>query len=284
MLLSLAAAVVTIALKASAALITGSVGFLSDALESGANLVAAVVALIALTVAARPPDGRHHFGHGKAEYFSALVEGAAIFFAASGIVWTSIDRLIAPQPLHLPGIGLAISIGAALVNLSVAIALQRVGKQHRSITLIADAKHLMTDVWTTAGVIVGIGIVALTGWERLDPVVALLVGVNILWTGYRLLRGSVNGLLSAALPAGDQAQINAVLERYCRDYPVEFASPRTIESGRQRQIFVVMNVPGCWTVRAAHELTVRIEADIAAVLPQSETFIHVEPHATESKR
>ncbi|WP_257225798.1 cation diffusion facilitator family transporter [Rhodococcus opacus] len=280
MLLSLAAAVATIALKASAALITGSVGFLSDALESGANLVAAIVALIALRVAARPPDASHHFGHGKAEYFSALVEGMMVFVAATGIIWTSVDRLISPRALDQPGIGLALSTGAALVNLTVGRILQRVGRKQRSITLIADAKHLMTDVWTSAGVIIGIGLVALTGWERLDPIVALAVGVNILWTGYRLLRGSVSGLLSAALPPDDQAQINAVLERYRGEYPVEFAPLRTIESGRQRQIFVVLTVPGRWTVERAHDLTIRIGADIEALLPYSETFIHVEPHGT----
>lgn len=279
MLLSLAAAVATIVLKASAALITGSVGFLSDALESGVNLVAAVVALIALRVAARPPDASHHFGHGKAEYFSALVEGTMIFVAAAGIIWSGADRLISPRALDQPGIGLALSTGAALINLVVGLTLLRVGKQHRSITLVADGRHLMTDVWTSAGVIVGIGLVALTSWERLDPIVALIVGVNILWTGYRLLRSSVGGLLSAALPQGDQAHIDAVLERYRTEYPVDFAPLRTVEAGRQRQVFVVLAVPGHWTVQAAHDLTMRIEADIDAVLPHTETFIHVEPRA-----
>ncbi len=200
MLLSLAAAVVTIVLKASAAWATGSVGFLSDALESGVNLVAAVVALIALRVAARPPDASHHFGHGKAEYVSALVEGAMIFVAATAIIWTAIERLISPVPLVQPGLGLALSTVASVINLGVGLTLLRVGRTHRSITLVADGKHLLTDVWTSAGVIVGIALVAVTGWEPLDPIVALAVGVNILWTGYRLLRGSVSGLLSAALP------------------------------------------------------------------------------------
>lgn len=278
MLLSLAAAVATIALKSWAAVITGSVGFLSDALESGANLVAAVVALIALRVAARPPDVSHQFGHGKAEYLSALVEGSMIFVAATGIVWTSIDRLITPRALDQFGLGVVLSTGASVVNLAVALVLQRVGRAHRSITLIADAKHLMTDVWTSAGVILGIALVAVTGWERLDPIVALVVAVNILWTGYRLLHGSVSGLLSAALPPEDQAHINSVLDRYRRDYPVEFAPVRTIESGRQRQVFVVLSVPGDWTVRTAHDLTLLIEADVEAVLPHSETIVHVEPH------
>lgn len=278
MLLSLAAAVATIVLKSSAALLTGSVGFLSDALESVVNLVAAVVALVALKVAARPPDASHHFGHGKAEYFSALVEGAMIFVAAAGIIWSSVDRLINPRALEQPGIGLALSTFAALINLAVGLALLRVGRRHRSITLVADGKHLMTDVWTSAGVIVGIGLVALTGWNRLDPIVALVVGANILWTGYRLLRSSISGLLSAALPQDDQDSINAVLARYRAEYPVDFEPLRTVEAGRQRQVFVVLTVPGDWTVQAAHDLTVSIEADIDAALPHTETFIHVEPH------
>ncbi|ANZ27316.1 transporter [Rhodococcus sp. WB1] len=280
MLLSLAAAVVTIVLKASAAWATGSVGFLSDALESGVNLVAAVVALIALRVAARPPDASHHFGHGKAEYVSALVEGAMIFVAATAIVWTAIERLISPIPLVQPGLGLALMTVASLINLAVGITLQRVGRTHRSITLVADGKHLLTDVWTSAGVIVGIVLVTVTGWEPLDPIVALVVGVNILWTGYRLLRGSVSGLLSAALPQHEQDQVNAVLDRFRAECPVEFAPLRTVESGRQRQVFVVVTVPGDWTVRTAHDMADRIEAAIDAVLPHTETFIHVEPATT----
>ena len=277
MLLSLAAAVSTIALKSVAAAITGSVGFLSDALESGVNLIAAVVALIALRVAARPPDASHHFGHGNAEYFSAMVEGAMIFVAATAIIWTATERLIHPAALEQPGLGLALSTGASLINLAVGITLQRVGKKHRSITLVADGKHLLTDVWTSAGVLVGIALVAVTGWAPLDPIVALGVGVNILWTGFRLLRGSVSGLLSGALSESDQAQVDAVLSRYGSEFPVKFDPPRTVESGRQRYVFVVLTVPGQWTVQAAHDLTERIAADIDAVLPYTQTFIHVEP-------
>ncbi len=277
MLLSLAAAVSTIALKSVAAAITGSVGFLSDALESGVNLIAAVVALIALRVAARPPDASHHFGHGNAEYFSAMVEGAMIFVAATAIIWTATERLIHPAALEQPGVGLALSTGASLINLAVGVTLQRVGKKHRSITLVADGKHLLTDVWTSAGVLVGIALVAVTGWAPLDPIVALGVGVNILWTGFRLLRGSVSGLLSGALSESDQAQVDAVLSRYGSDFPVKFDLPRTVESGRQRYVFVALTVPGQWTVQAAHDLTERVAADIDAVLPYTQTFIHVEP-------
>jgi len=279
MLLSLAAAVVTIALKVAAAAITGSVGFLSDAMESGVNLVAAVVALFALRVAARPSDASHHFGHGKAEYLSALVEGAMIFVAATLIVWTSIQRLLAPAPVLQPGIGLALSTVASLVNLAVGVTLQRVGRAHRSATLVADGKHLVTDVWTSVGVLVGIALVALTGWQPLDPIVALAVGVNILWTGYRLLRGSVSGLLSATLPEHERAQIDTVLDRYRAERGVSFAPLRTVESGRQRFVFAVVTVPAAWTVQAAHDLTVQLEADIDEVLPGTETFVHVEPRA-----
>jgi len=277
MLLSLAAAVVTIVLKVAAAVITGSVGFLSDAMESGVNLVAAVVALFALRVAARPSDASHHFGHGKAEYLSALVEGAMIFVAATAIVWTSIQRLLAPAPVTQPGIGLALSTLASLINLAVGLTLQRVGRAHRSMTLVADGKHLLTDVWTSVGVLVGIALVALTGWQPLDPIVALAVGVNILWTGFRLLRGSVSGLLSATLPEQERLQIDTVLERYRTGRGVGFAPLRTVESGRQRFVFVVLTVPPDWTVQAAHDMTVQLETDIDAILPGTETFVHVEP-------
>ncbi|TXG92250.1 cation transporter [Rhodococcus rhodnii] len=277
MLLSIAAAIVTIGLKSIAAVVTGSVGFLSDALESGVNLVAAIVALIALFVAARPPDASHHFGHGKAEYFSAMVEGAMIFVAAVVIIWTAVQRIVTPQPLEQPGIGLALSGAAALVNLAMGITLQRVGRRERSITLVADGKHLMTDVWTTAGVLVGIALVAVTGWYVLDPIVALLVGVNILFTGYGLVRGSLVSLLDASLPKEDQAKVDAVLDRFRTDLPIEFDPPRTIESGRQRYVFVVAKVPGEWSVTRSHDVADDLEDAMGHALPRSRTFVHVEP-------
>src|SRR5665648_823625 len=240
MLLSLAAALVTIALKGSAAALTGSVGFLSDALESCVNLVAAAVA----------------------------------------IVWTSIERLMAPQPLEQAAIGLALSTGASLINLAVGLTLQRVGRAHRSMTLIADGKHLLTDVWTSAGVLVGIALVALTGWQRLDPIVALAVGVNILVTGYRLLHRSLSGLLTAALPASDHAEIDAVLARHHTDHQVELTALRSMEAGRQRFVFLDVAVPGGWTVQVAHDLADRIETDVEAALPGCVTFIHIDPAST----
>ncbi|PFG39505.1 cation diffusion facilitator family transporter [Georgenia soli] len=283
MLLSVAAAVVTIGLKTGAAIVTGSVGFLSDAMESGVNLVAAVVALISLRVAARPADASHHFGHGKAEYLSALVEGAMIFVAAAAIVWTSVQRLLEPAPLTQPGIGLALSTAASVLNLAVSLVLTRVGRAHRSPTLIADGKHLMTDVWTSAGVLLGIFLVAVTGWHQLDPIVALAVGLNILVTGYRLLRGSVSGLLSAALPAEDMRTLDEALSRY-RQLGVTIAPLRTVESGRQRYVFVVATLPGTWTVAAAHEVADQIESDVDTALPGTETFVHIEPDGPRTLR
>lgn len=277
MLLAVAAAVITIGLKVSAAAITGSVGFLSDALESGVNLVAALVALVALRVAARPADANHHFGHGKAEYVSALVEGAMIFVASAMIIWTSIERLLAPQPLEQAGLGLVLTALASAVNLIVGRVLIRAGKRYRSPTLSADGKHLMTDVWTSAGVLVGIAAVAWTGWLWLDPVIALAVGANILLTGYRLLRGSLAGLLSAALPAEDLDRLDALLDRFRTEHRVTFERPRTVESGRQRHVYVVMGVPAGWTVAAAHDVADRLEVTIEGLLPGAETFIHVEP-------
>lgn len=276
MLLSVGAAIVTIALKTGAAVVTGSVGFLSDALESGVNLVAAVVALFALRVAARPADASHHFGHGKAEYLSALVEGAMVFVAAAAIVWTSVQRLLEPAPLTQPGIGLVLSTVASVINLAVSLVLTRVGRARRSPTLIADGKHLMTDVWTSGGVLVGIFLVAVTGWQVLDPIVALAVGLNILVTGYKLLRGSVSGLLSAALPAEEMRTLDEALARY-QQLGVSFAPLRTVESGRKRYVFVVAAVPGTWTVAAAHDVADQIEADVDAALPGTETFVHIEP-------
>jgi cation diffusion facilitator family transporter len=277
MLLALATALVTMALKALAALLTGSVGFLSDAMESGVNLIAAAVALFALKVASRPPDDDHHFGHGKAEYVSALVEGAMIFVAAGAIMWTSVQRLLNPVTLEKPALGLVLSTVASLLNLAVGLLLLRAGRRYRSITLVADGKHLLTDVWTSAGVLVGITLVAITGWQQLDPIVALAVGVNILFTGYGLLRRSLSGLLTGALPAEQQAEVDAVLNRYLALHPMHVTAVRTIEAGRQRFAFLDIGVPEDWTVREAHDLADQIEFDVAAVLPGCTTFIHVEP-------
>lgn len=277
MMLSVATALTTMALKAGAAWITGSVGLLSDALESGVNLVAAVVGVVALRAAAKPPDENHDFGHGKAEYLSAAVEGTMIFAAAAIIVVTSVQRLLAPQPLTEVGLGLFLSAGSSILNLAVGLLLLRVGRQHRSVTLVADGKHLLTDVWTSVGVLVGIGLVALFGWQVLDPIVALLVGLNILRIGYGLVRESVVGLLDAALPADDLTQVRQVLDRYRSNNSVTILPPRTRASGRQRFVYLTVRVPGDWTVRAGHDLLDHVEADVRAALPGTTVFTHLEP-------
>ncbi len=277
MLLSVAAALVTIALKAAAAVITGSVGFLSDAMESGVNLVAALAGLWAVRLAARPPDRSHHFGHGKAEYLSAAFEGSLIFVAAGAILWTSVRRLVDPVPLDQPALGLALSTVAALVNLAVGVVLVRAGRRSRSIALEADGRHLLTDVLTSAGVLVGIALVAITDWYVLDPIVALLVGVNILFTGYGLLRRSVTGLLDASLSSEDTARVNEVLDGLRRRDGVDFHALRTREAGRQRFIYVDLLVPGDWTVKRGHDLANELGDAIGEALTGARTFVHIEP-------
>ncbi len=274
--LSIATALVTITMKGVAAWLTGSVGLLSDALESTVNLVAAVVALVALRTAARPPDEDHHFGRGKAEYLSAAVEGGMIFVAAGVIVWTAVGRLIEPRPVEQAGIGLAIIAVASVLNLAVGLTLIRAGREHRSITLEADGRHLLTDVWTSVGVLVGVGLVALTGWDRLDPIVALAVGVNILVTGWRLIRRSGAGLLDVALPPQDKALVTEVIERF-RARGIDFHALRSREAGRYRFVYVHVLVPGDWTVVEGHDVCEQVEREIALALPGTTTFTHLEP-------
>jgi len=275
--LSIAAALVTIALKSTAYLITGSVGLLSDAAESLVNLVAAVVALIALRVSIRPADHNHDYGHGKAEYFSAGIEGLLIFVAAAAILVSSVDRFLHPAGLERLGAGIGISAAASVINGVLGVYLIRVGRAHRSVTLTADGKHLITDVWTSAGVIVGVLLVAVTGWQRLDPVVAALVGLNILVTGYRLVSQSVTSLLDAALPAEDLAQIDEVLAGLRTD-DVDFVDLRTRESGRHRFVSLTVRVPGAWTVERGHQVADDVERAIAQKLPQTVIQTHLEPH------
>ncbi|GAA2097911.1 cation diffusion facilitator family transporter [Microlunatus panaciterrae] len=274
--LSIAAAVVTIGLKTGAYLLTGSVGLLSDAAESLVNLVAAVVALVALHVAAKPADAGHHFGHGKAEYLSAGIEGLMIFVAAGFILFSAVQRLLHPVVLESLGLGLAISAVASVVNGAVGVLLLRKGTAHRSVTLTADGKHLLTDVWTSAGVIVGVLLVALTGWQPLDPIVAAVVGVNILWTGFRLVSASMQSLLDAALPAEELDRISTVLDRM-RTTEVDFAELRTRASGQHRFITLTVLVPGDWTVERAHTLTERVASAIRAALPGSDVQAHLQP-------
>ncbi|GAA4403428.1 cation diffusion facilitator family transporter [Fodinibacter luteus] len=274
--LAIGAALVTIALKSLAWWVTGSVGLLSDAAESLVNLVAAVVALVALTVAVLPADKNHHFGHSKAEYFSAAAEGLMIFVAAAVILASAIERFINPRPLDNVGIGLAVSVVASVVNGLVAWVLLRAGALHRSITLTADGKHLMTDVWTSVGVVVGVLLVALTGWERLDPLVAFAVGVNILVTGWRLIRRASAGLMDVSLPEEDDEIIRAVLDRYSGDH-VTWHRLLTREAGSRRFMQFDLLVPGVWSVQRSHDLVEDITAALVAEFPDIDVTCHVEP-------
>ncbi|MFH0992399.1 MAG: cation diffusion facilitator family transporter [bacterium] len=273
--LSVAAAILTIALKTIAYLLTGSVGLLSDALESFVNLIGALMALGMLTIAARPADEDHAYGHSKAEYFSSGVEGTLILLAAGSIALAAIPRLIAPKPLEQVGLGLGVSVAASLVNLFVARVLLRAGQQHHSITLEANAHHLMTDVWTSLGVLVGISAVVLTGWERLDPIVACLVAANIVWTGVGIVRKSILGLMDTALPMEDQRKLQQVLEPYVQS-GVQFHALRTRQSGARQFVSFHVLVPGLWTVQRGHQLLESIETDICHALPNVTVFTHLE--------
>ena len=274
--LSIAAAIGTMMLKSAAYWVTGSVGLLSDALESLVNLAGALMALAMLTVAARPPDEDHAYGHSKAEYFSAGAEGALIVIAALAIAVTAVERLLNPQPLEQVGLGLAVSVVAALLNLAVALVLLRAARTHRSATLQASAHHLLTDVWTTGGVLVGVGAVALTGWLVLDPLVALAVAVNIVWAGSRILRDSVAGLMDAALPVAEQRVLHDLLAGYAEE-GVEYHALRTRRAGAHRFVSVHVLVPPEWTVQQGHDLLERIEADIRRALPPVSVLTHLEP-------
>ena len=275
--LSIAAAVSTIGLKSLAFFLTGSVGLLSDALESVINLVAAVIALIALTIATRPADDSFAFGYTKAEYFSSGIEGALIFLAAIGIAWASIDRFLHPQPLAQISVGLLICLLASLINFGVAQLLFQAGKKYHSITLEADAQHLMTDVWTSGGVIIGVMAVKLSGWQRLDPIVALLVAVNILWSGFHLIRRSTAGLMDKALSNPQQQAIQQVLTQYSQRGDIQFHALRTRQAGARHYVSFHVLVPGRWTVQQGHELLERIEADLRKVVPRINVLTHLEP-------
>jgi cation diffusion facilitator family transporter len=273
--LSIAAAITTIALKTAAWRLTGSVGLLSDALESVVNLVAAVVTLTLLTIAVRPPDEEHAYGHSKAEYFASGVEGLLVLAAAVGIAWTAVGRLVAPRPIEQVGAGVLISAVASLVNFGVARVLFRVGRRHGSIALEADAHHLMTDVWTSAGVIAGVGLVAATGWARLDPIIAIGVAAHIVWTAVQLIQRSALGLLDTALGAQDRAALDAVLARHAGP-DLRFHAVRTRQAGMRRFVSMHVLVPGDWTVRRGHDLLETIERDVRAALPNATVFTHLE--------
>jgi cation diffusion facilitator family transporter len=275
--LSVAAALATIGLKALAWWLTGSVGLLSDALESIVNLAAALLALSMLRLAAAPPDEDHPYGFSKAEYFAAGIEGALIVLAAAGILASAIPRLIEPRALEAPVLGLALSVAASAINLGVGLVLIRVGRREDSITLEADGQHLITDVWTSLGVILGVAAVFLTGWLRLDPLVALAVALHIVWTGVGLMRRSWRGLLDAAISVQDSGEVTKLFAEYSRRYGVTFHALRTRQAGARRFISFHLLVPDAWSVAQAHQLSEEIESRIRALVPNAAVFTHIEP-------
>lgn len=274
--LSIAAALSTILLKGTAWWLTGSVGLLSDAIESFVNLAGALMALAMLTLAAMPADEKHAYGHNKAEYFSSAFEGFLILLAAFSIGYTAILRLLNPLPLEAVGAGLAVSVVASIINLLTAKTLMAVGRQHNSITLEADAHHLMTDVWTSVGVIGGVGLVWLTGWLWLDPAIAILVALNIVWTGWQLMQRSASGLMDAAIPAEQLAALEALLVQHRAD-GLDFHALRTRQSGSRAFVTLHLLVPGEWTVKEGHDWAERIEQEICTLLPRSHVTTHLEP-------
>lgn len=274
--LSIAAAVATIGLKLAAFGLTNSVSLLSDALESGVNLISAIVALIALSIAARPADEEFSYGYSKVEFFSSGFEGGMILLAAGSIIATAMPRLFNPQPLEQVGLGLVVSVAASLINLGVSRVLARAGKLYNSITLEADARHLLTDVWTTGGVIVGVILVALTGWQRLDPLIAMLVAANILYTGFGLLRRSALGLMDASLPEADLREVRQVLNGY-EPQGIQFHALRTRSAAARGFVSMHVLVPGGWSVQQSHHLAESIEAEVRQRLPSLAVFIHIEP-------
>jgi cation diffusion facilitator family transporter len=275
--LSIAAALATIALKTGAYIVTESIGLLSDALESIVNLVAAVLALWMLRIAARPADEDHPYGHDKAEYFSSVFEGSMIVLAAVAIGIAAVKRWMNPQPLKDIGVGLTIAVVASVINFAVARILFKEGKEHNSITLTADAHHLMTDVWTSAGVIIGVIATRLTDWHRLDPAIALLVAANIVRSGFRLVQHSVLGLMDAALPIEEVEVVKSVLDQYRKTDGIDYHALRTRSAASRRFVSVHILVPGNWSVQRGHDLLERIEADLRNKLERLTITTHLEP-------
>jgi cation diffusion facilitator family transporter len=273
--LSIAVAVLTISLKTIAYFLTNSVGLLSDALESIVNLVGALMALGMLTIAARPADENHTYGHSKAEYFSSGVEGTLILLAAISIIFAAVQRLITPKPLEQVGIGLIISVAASLANLGVALILRRAGKQYNSISLTSNSHHLMTDVWTSGGVLIGVGAVVITGWQVLDPLIAILVALNIIWTGIGIIQKSISGLMDSTLSNEYLDIIRSVLDRQ-KETGVKFHALRTRQSGSLKIISMHVLVPGNWTVARGHKFVTQIENELSAAIEESMIFTHLE--------
>lgn len=275
--LSIAAAITTIALKSTAAIVTGSVSLFSDALESVVNLIAALVALWAIRLANQPADLGHHFGHGKAEYLSAAIEGTMIVAAAGMIMYSAVGRLLNPVEIDDTGLGLALAIVAGVINAVVGVTLVRAGKQYRSIALTADGRHLLADTWTSVGVVLGVAVVGIFNIPVLDPIIAIAVALNILWVGVQLIRRSTSGMLDAAIDPEDMIKVELLLDTFRREYDIDFHAVRSRESGRQRFVYMHVLVPDVWTVRSGHNLTMKIRQAISELLPETTTFTHIEP-------
>jgi len=276
LLLSVGAALITMAMKFAAYWITNSVGLLSDAAESIINLVAAIIAFGALLISALPADDTHPYGHEKIEYFSSGVEGTLILFAAVGIMYSGIHRLLHPQALNDLDLGLAIGLGASAINLIVARILLASAKRHDSITLEADARHLMTDVWTSVGVIAGLVFVRLTDILTIDPIIALLVGANIIFSGIHLLKRSFRGLMDYRLPVKEMAILEEILQNHIGAHRA-YHNLRTRKAGSQRFIEFHLLVPGDMLVKTAHDLSEQIENDIHQQLTNTTVTVHIEP-------
>ena len=274
--LSIGAALLTISIKFSAFLVTGSVGLLSDALEGIVNLIAAIVVFITLKIVEQPPDEIHPYGHDKAEYFSSGIEGTLIVIASLTILITSVRRLLNPMPLEQVGLGLALALVASGINFFVGQLLIRTGKKHESITLEADGKHLMSDVWTSVGVVIGIAIAGFTGLEWLDPIVAMLVGLKIGWEGILIFRRSSQGLMDTAITPQEREVIEAILAQHCME-GTEWHALRTRQSGARRFISFHILVPGEWTIQQGHDFAEQIEADIRNQINHCSVFTHIEP-------
>jgi cation diffusion facilitator family transporter len=274
--LSICAALATIALKGVAWWLTKSVGLLSDALESFVNLVGALMALWMMWLSEQPEDSGHAWGHGKAEYFSSAFEGFLILVAAISIGVSAIERLMHPRALQAVAVGLGVSAVASFVNFATARVLSSVARKRHSVILEADAHHLMTDVWTSVGVIVGVGLVVVTGWRWLDPVVALLVAANIVWTGWRLMTRSASGLMDAALPPETVKALDAVLASFKLE-GLDFHALRTRQAGNRAFVTVHVLVPGQWSVQEGHDWCERIEEALRQVVPNGHVTTHLEP-------
>lgn len=275
-ILSITASIGTLILKFLAYKLTGSVGFLSDAYESIINLVAALLAYFMLKIAEKPADNDHMYGHSKAEYFSSIVEGGLIVFAAVLIIYTAIQRFIHPIPLQQLSNGMFFSFLASIINLSVGWYLIRVGKKHSSITLTSDGHHLLTDVWTSFGVIMAIGLITITGWEILDPIIAILVAINIIFTGVAIMKQSIFGFMDSAIPNQEYKKIKGILNKYCKK-PIQHHDLLTRISGATKFITVHILVPNHWTVKKGHDFVDIIENDIKNQINNVVFLAHIEP-------